>query len=116
MMRYRMTVVFSGADRHDVPYDGDLVQLEPDGPGRTLTGLVGYGLGVEEAEIVVSGADNVTIAHDDAGSAAVNRFYMGDGADRVLTPGIAWYATYHPDGLTTALGNFGPGWYGAEPL
>ena len=116
MQRFPVTVAFSGTDRHDVSYDGDLVQLIPDAGGRKLTGMVGYGLGYEEAEFVVSGGNSVTIAHNNANSAAENRFYMGDGLDRVLTPGISWYATYFPAGLVTALGNFGPGWYGAEAL
>jgi hypothetical protein len=116
LQRCLFDIIFAGADIHNAPCMGDLARLRTTEPDRRLTGMIGQGVGNQETAFVVDGEYSVVIAHDDSNSAPENRFYMGDGADRVLTPGIHWYATYHPDGLTTLGGNFGPGWYGAEAL
>lgn len=116
MDRIPFEIEFSGSNKHDVTPFGDFIVLKPDAAGRKLTGLVGQGIECAEYEFVVSGVYPVTVSHDDSNSSSGNRFYMFDQVDRVLPPGVPWYATYYVQGLTTTSGSLGAGWYGAESL
>lgn len=82
---------------HDLGSAGSssVLRITPDGAGSAIGGIVG-GVDGDELMCINVGAANLSLLHQDAGSAAQNRILTSTGAALVLVPDAVAWLWYDP--------------------